>query len=267
MAQRRRPPQRRSSRRPSGPVYVAPVLDPTWKSPYEASSSERDAREGALQRLVVRRVVLVTVISVIAGALLALTTHWSFGLGVVVVGVGSGGVSGGVGFHPLDAILDSGVEGLELFAELVDAALAVAKAGSMKESAEQVAVIKQGLEGTTAGTAVREFDWTRLARSGAMMGAMKERSEAIRRGLRRPKDPAAESRQPLAIALMALVLHGDTHAVKDPSDKPAWQEACLELQGHMSRAAAAIKSRDGSAVDHFRMGMEACDKCHQKFKP
>ena len=69
MAQRRRPPQRRSSRRPSGQVYVAPVLDPTWKSPYEASSSERDAREGALQRLVVRRVVLVTVISVIAGAL------------------------------------------------------------------------------------------------------------------------------------------------------------------------------------------------------
>ena len=86
MAQRRRPPQRRSSRRPSGPVYVAPVLDPTWKSPYEASSAERDAREGALQRLVVRRVVLVTGISVIAGALLALTTHWSFGLGVVVVG-------------------------------------------------------------------------------------------------------------------------------------------------------------------------------------
>lgn len=151
--------------------------------------------------------------------------------------------------------------------DIRDAALAVAKAGSMKESAEQVAVIKQGLEGTTAGTAVRDFDWTRLARSGAMMGAMKERSEAIRRGLRRPKDPAAESRQPLAIALMALVLHGDTHAVKDPSDKPAWQEACLELQGHMSRAAAAIKSRDGSAVDHFRMGMEACDKCHQKFKP
>ena len=56
---------------------MAPVLDPTWKSPYEASSSERDAREGALQRLVVRRVVLVMGISVIAGALLVLTTHRS----------------------------------------------------------------------------------------------------------------------------------------------------------------------------------------------
>lgn len=151
--------------------------------------------------------------------------------------------------------------------DLRDAALALAKAASQSESAAQVAIIQQGLEGKSTGTAVREIDWSRLANAGAMMGAMKERSEAIRRGLRRPKDPEAESRQALAIALMALVIHGDTHAVKDSADKPAWQEACLELQGHMSRAAAAIKSRDGSAVDHFRMGMEACDKCHQKFKP
>ena len=150
---------------------------------------------------------------------------------------------------------------------LRDSALGLARAMSFDEASQALPSVKAALAGQQRGTPTVEADWGKLARAGTLMHVMKERSEAIRRGLRRPKDPEVESRHATAIALMILVVHGDTHAVKSPVDKQAWQDICLELQGHMSLAAAAIKTRDNSAADHFRLGMEACDKCHQKFKP
>ena len=148
-----------------------------------------------------------------------------------------------------------------------NAALALARTASFEEAAEALPRLKEAVDGKVSGTPVVEADWGKLARASVLMPIMKQRSEAIRRALRRPKDPDAESRQAMAIALMILAVHGDTQAVKNPADKPVWQETCLELQGHMSRAVAAIKSKDGTAADHFRLGMEACDKCHEKFKP
>jgi hypothetical protein len=125
----------------------------------------------------------------------------------------------------------------------------------------------EAMEGKHSGTPVVEIDWNKLTRANAVMPMLKERSEAVRKGLRRPKDTEIESRNAMAMAVLALTLHGDSHLAKTPADKTAWQDYCLELQAHMSQAAAAIKSRDAAAVEHFRMGMEACDKCHQKFKP
>ena len=93
MAQRRRQPQRRSTRRPSGPVYVAPVLDPSWKSPYDAPSSERDTREGALQRVAMRKVVVVALVAAGAGALLSFFAHWTAGIAAVMSGVAYGVVT------------------------------------------------------------------------------------------------------------------------------------------------------------------------------
>jgi hypothetical protein len=127
--------------------------------------------------------------------------------------------------------------------------------------------LSDAMAGKLSGTPATEIEWGKLARASSLMSMMKERSEAVRRGLRRPKNPDIESRQALAIALMAMSVHGDLQSVKNQADRPAWQEASLELQGHMSKAAAAIKAADGTAADHFRMGMEACDKCHLKFKP
>ncbi len=163
--------------------------------------------------------------------------------------------------HEIDSPLKKSAPGLR------NAALALARAASFDEAAPALARLKEAAEGKLSGTPAVEADWGKLARAGFLMPAMKERSESIRRALRRPKDPDMESRHAMAIALMILAVHGDTQAVKNPADKPAWQECCVELQGHMSRAAAAIKARNDSAVDHFRLGMEACDKCHQKFKP
>jgi len=148
-----------------------------------------------------------------------------------------------------------------------NAALELARSTSFEEASQALPNLKMAVEGKTRGTPAVEADWGKLANRGLLMHAMKERTEAIRRALRRPKDPDVESRHAMAIALMILSVHGDTRTAKTPADKSAWQETCLELQGHMSKAAMAIKTRNESAADHFRLGMEACDKCHQKFKP
>lgn len=127
--------------------------------------------------------------------------------------------------------------------------------------------LKELRAGPESNPSVSDAEWRSLARSGALMPILKERSEAIRRGLRRPKDPDAESRQALMMALVSLALHEDTHLARTPSDQAAWQSACLELQRQLSRTASAIKTRDKSAAEYFRMGMEACDRCHMQFKP
>ncbi|MBC8117596.1 MAG: hypothetical protein H7062_24635, partial [Candidatus Saccharimonas sp.] len=131
--------------------------------------------------------------------------------------------------------------------DLRDAALAIAHSRSHAEASQSLAALKVAASGMASGTAKVEYDWSRLARLGSVMSAMKSRSESLRRAMRKPGDPAEDSRHATAIALLALVAHGDTHAVKDPADKPRWQELSLEVQRHFTKAATAIKARDESA--------------------
>lgn len=163
--------------------------------------------------------------------------------------------------HESDSPLKKSAPGLR------NAALTLARAMSHDEAVQVLPRLKEARDGKLTGTPAIDAEWEKLGRASTLMHAMKERSDSIRRALRRPKDPEAESRHAMAIALMILAVHGDLHAVKSPADRGVWQETCVELQGHMSRAAAAIKARDSAAADHFRLGMEACDRCHQKFKP
>lgn len=150
---------------------------------------------------------------------------------------------------------------------LRNAALTLARASSHEEAMQVLPRLKEARDGKSTGTPAIDAEWEKLGRASTLMHAMKERSESIRRALRRPKEPEAESRHAMVIGLMALAVHGDLQAVKNPADRGLWQEICVDLQGHMSLAAAAIKARDTAAADHFRLGMEACDRCHQKFKP
>ena len=151
--------------------------------------------------------------------------------------------------------------------DLRDAALALANSRSHAEASQSLDALKAAYSGKVSGMAKVEYDWSKLARLGSVMSAVKFRSESLRRAMRKPGDPAEDSRHATAIALLALVAHGNTHAVKDPADRPRWQELSVELQQHFTKAATAIKARDESAADHFRLGMETCNTCHEKFKP
>ena len=150
--------------------------------------------------------------------------------------------------------------------DLRDAALAIARSTSFDDATKTLPALKAAFAGKASGTAKVDYDWSKLSRLGSVMSALKSRSESLRRAMRKPGDPVEDSRHATAMALLALVAHVDTHAVKDPADKPRWRELSLELQRHMTKAAAAIKARDESAPDHFRLGMETCNTCHEKFK-
>ena len=88
MATKQRSRQRRSnSSRDRTPHYVAPVLDPTWQSPYAPSGAERHANERAVRLFVVRKRMPQTIIAgVVALALVAgvFIVPWMPGVGVVV---------------------------------------------------------------------------------------------------------------------------------------------------------------------------------------
>jgi hypothetical protein len=85
MAQKRRSSQRRPQRRPSGPAYVAPVLDPTWQSPYSATTDERDGRENALRRLAVRQATIGGVVGALAATVAVIAGYWIVSLAAVAL--------------------------------------------------------------------------------------------------------------------------------------------------------------------------------------
>ena len=86
MAQQRRSSQRRPQRRATGPAYVAPVLDPTWKSPYGATSEEREGRENALRGAATRRAAIVGSATTVAAVAGFGAGYWLISLAVLVLG-------------------------------------------------------------------------------------------------------------------------------------------------------------------------------------
>jgi hypothetical protein len=162
--------------------------------------------------------------------------------------------------HESDSPLKPAAESLR------NAALGLSRASNSDEAGRLFAAIQSAAEGKTVATDAAS-EPPKIASASSMMHAMKQRAETIRKSFRKPKDPEVESRHAMMIALMSLCVHDDSRAVKNPDVLPQWKAASLEVQQHMSRAAIAIKTRHESAANEFRLGMEACDKCHLQFKP
>lgn len=151
---------------------------------------------------------------------------------------------------------------------LRDAASIVARSKTYDEAKAAWPAVQNALAGKATGQPAAEFDWAKLTKMHPAMEEMNTRSSQLRRLLRRPKDPAVDSRHASAIALLAVTTHADTHEVKKDSDLPQWRELATALQEHMSAAAAAIKAKDTmQATQRFTAGMETCTKCHDVFQP
>lgn len=163
---------------------------------------------------------------------------------------------------------DEPSDGKKSASSLQQGATELSTAGSLDAARQAVRRIRESLDGNISNLPVVAGDWGKIASTGTLMGLMKERAELIRKGLRRPRDPAVDSRHAMMISLMILAVHDDTRAVKSPVDKQIWQAACLELQSHFSQASTALRKMEtAAAAEHFRLGMETCDRCHEKFKP
>jgi len=163
--------------------------------------------------------------------------------------------------HPEDSALKQAGPSIR------DAAIALARAASYEDAQTAWPKLAAALKGEVSADAAKEFNWAKLSRMHPMMEEMNARAAKFRRVLRRPKDPDADSRHVMAIALGAITTHADTHEVKDPNDLPQWHAWAEELYDHMAKSATAVRAKDTEAAKtHFNAGMETCQKCHDKFQ-
>lgn len=149
--------------------------------------------------------------------------------------------------------------------DLRDAAIVIARAKTYEDAKAALPKLQAALKGESSGAAA-EFNWAKLTRMHPAMEEMNQRSSQLRRVLRRPKDPAADSRHALAIAVLAVATHADTHEVKNPADTPKWHAFAAQLQQHFSDTAAKIQAKDTAAANTaFLAGMATCKECHEVF--
>jgi hypothetical protein len=169
-------------------------------------------------------------------------------------------VSQAIAEHP------SASELKEVAPNLRDAAIVISRSKSFADAAKGVDQLQAAAKGEAKGAAI-EFNWAKLTRMHPSMEEMNARATQMRRLLRRPKDPAADSRNCLAIATLALATHADTHEVKNSGDLPKWHAFSKELADQMASAAKAVQAKDKEAASkHFAAGMETCNRCHEVFK-
>jgi len=79
--------RRSNDSRDRGPRFVAPVLDPTWQSPYTPSTSERQHNQRVVRRFAIKRRLPITIgVGIVAIALIVgvVVAPWLPALGVVL---------------------------------------------------------------------------------------------------------------------------------------------------------------------------------------
>lgn len=152
-------------------------------------------------------------------------------------------------------------------ADLRDAAIAMNQALDYETAKTALPAIRHALDGKTTGQSTVAIEWPKLMKYGPAMHQMNQRLPALRRVMRRPKDPVADSRQMFAMALLAIPMHGDPR-VKTPEEIPEWQAFTESMQTHLVDATVKLKTKDFAAANEaFVTGMANCNKCHERFKP
>lgn len=152
-------------------------------------------------------------------------------------------------------------------ADLREAAIAINQAQNYEAVKAALPAMDTALEGKTTGKIAVEVDWTTLMKYRPAMDQMNRQLPALRRVMRRPKDPVNDSRQMLAMALLSIPMHTDPR-VKTPAEIPEWQAFTTDMQTQLSDATVKLKAKDFTAAnDAFVAGMANCTKCHERFKP
>ncbi len=151
-------------------------------------------------------------------------------------------------------------------ADLRDAAIKLNQTLDLASALAALPAIDAALEGKSSGKATVNVEWSKLMRYRPAMDQMNQRLPALRRVMRRPKDPVSDSRKMFAMALLSLPMHADPK-VKTPADIPEWQAFTTSMQEHLTDATAKLRAKDFTAANEaFVTGMANCNKCHERFK-
>lgn len=151
-------------------------------------------------------------------------------------------------------------------ADLRDAAIKLNQTLDYASAQAAMPAIDAALSGQSTGKAIVDVEWSKLMRYRPAMDQMNQRLPALRRVMRRPKDPVADGRQMFAMALLALPMHADPK-VKTPAEILEWQAFTTSMVEHLSDATTKLRAKDFTAAnDAFVTGMSNCNQCHERFK-
>ena len=149
-----------------------------------------------------------------------------------------------------------------------DIAMSLSNVNSYDEAQQKLVDLKTSMSGTSVNpSSPSDQDWSKLVRNRALMDLLREKSDQVRKSLRRIKDPEAESRHASTMAVIGIAVGLHAHSRSTPAEQMMWTDWSYAFQKHMTRTARAIRERDSAAVlEHFTAAQAACDLCHEQFK-
>jgi hypothetical protein len=150
---------------------------------------------------------------------------------------------------------------------LRDAALRISQTKSYADAKKEFEALKQTLIAGNSEAVPAEYEWSKLASLRLLMESMRERTDRIRKGLRRPKDPVLESRNAAVMAVFSLGIDSHADRIEQIEERKTWHALSSELQISLTRTAEAIRAGETSkALKEFTAAHKACNDCHEKFK-
>jgi hypothetical protein len=147
------------------------------------------------------------------------------------------------------------------------AALQIGAASSFEQARAALDALHLALDGKAPAATSADYDWANLGRTRLLMESLRERTEQVRKAIRRSKDPVAESRQATTMAVLAVAVAAHADDFEKEADRMAWQKWSLDCQRELTRTAQSLREKDAAGVlSHFTAAQVACDKCHEQFK-
>lgn len=151
--------------------------------------------------------------------------------------------------------------------DMREAALAFRNSKSLDEAKKALEKVKEARAGESSKTAEVEYPWNKLINLHRMMEEVNARNATLRRLIRRPKDPQADSLHATTLAVLAVAMIADTHEVKDEADLPKWNGFATDYQKTMTELAAALKKKDSdTSKELYVKGGKTCSACHEVFR-
>ncbi|MES2792611.1 MAG: hypothetical protein V4719_23570 [Planctomycetota bacterium] len=152
-------------------------------------------------------------------------------------------------------------------ADVRDAALVIAKSGSLADAKKGLDAAKAAVGGTAGGAKV-EHAWDKLIDMDSLMGEVSARNGKLRKAVRKaPDDHVAASRDASVLAVLSLAIEADTHDVKDKADIEKWKKYSKDLQESMTKISAAFKAKnDAEAKSLFTASATSCNTCHTEIR-
>jgi hypothetical protein len=150
--------------------------------------------------------------------------------------------------------------------DLRDAAISIAKAGSLDDAKKGLEAAKAAAGGKASG-AKAEADWAKLIDMDSLMGEVNARSGSLRKASRKWENHDVVARDAAVLSVLAVAIEADTHDVKDKADIEKWKKYSKDLQTSMAGLVKTIKAKDlDKFKTEFQAASKSCNSCHTEIR-